>query len=192
MVKSEKMSGGAVLLKLIINMQLNIEKMVYGGYGLARTEDGVILVENVLPGEVVKADIINKKGGVPVGFPFELIEVSPHRIEPRCKYVGECGGCTWQHIEYDQQLNYKRDIFIDCLTRIGKIKDIPEIEIVSSPEWEYRIRAQLKVDVEKGCIGFYKRKTNDVISIDSLSAFRPSNKCITEKPERDYPCLTQK
>ena len=54
-------------------MQYVIEKLVYGGYGLARTEEGVVLIENVLPGEVVKADIIDKKCGVPVGFPFELI-----------------------------------------------------------------------------------------------------------------------
>ena len=192
MVKSEKMSGGAVLLKLIINMQLNIEKMVYGGYGLARTEDGVILVENVLPGEVVKADIINKKGGVPVGFPFELIEVSPHRKEPCCKYVGECGGCDWQHIEYTQQLIYKRDIFIDCLTRIGKIKDIPEIEIISSPEWEYRIRAQLKVDVEKGCMGFFRRKTNDVISIDNCPLLDPQINVLLKNQREIIPALPKK
>ena len=148
-------------------MRLVIEKMVYGGYGLARTEEGIVLIENTLPSEVVKANIIGKKGGVLIGIPDKFIEVSPYRKEPRCKYVNECGGCDWQYIEYAQQLNYKHDIFIDCLTRIGKIKNIPEIEIISSPEWEYRIRAQLKVDIDKICMGFFKRKTNDVIPIDN-------------------------
>ena len=164
-------------------MQLVIEKLVYGGYGLARTEDGVILVENVLPGEAVKANVIGKKGGVSVGIPYEFIEVSPHRKEPRCKYVGECGGCNWQHIEYARQLNYKRDIFIDCLTRIGKIRDIPEIEIVSSSEWEYRIRAQLKVDVEKRCMGFFRRKTNDVKAIDDCPLLDPQINVLLENQE---------
>ncbi len=170
-------------------MQLTIEKMVYGGYGLARTEDGVILVENVLPGEIVKANVIGKKGGVPVGIPDEFIEVSPHRKEPRCKYAGDCGGCNWQYIEYDQQLRYKRDIFIDCLSRIGKIKDAPEIGIVSSQEWEYRIRAQLKVDVEKGCMGFFRRKTNDVISIDNCPLLDPQINVLLKNQKEIIPAL---
>ena len=164
-------------------MQLTIEKMVYGGYGLARTEEGVVLVENVLPGEVVKADIIDKKGGVSFGFPVEFIEVSPHRIKPRCKYVGECGGCDWQHIDYTQQLIYKRDIFMESLTRIGKIKDIPEIEILSSPEWEYRIRAQLKVDGDKRRIGFFRRKTTEVISIDNCPLLDPQINVLLKNQE---------
>ena len=170
-------------------MQYVIEKLVYGGYGLARTEDGVVLVESVLPGEVVDADIIDKKGGVPVGIPSELREVSPHRKEPCCKYVGECGGCNWQHIEYEGQLDYKRDIFIDCLTRIGKIKDLPEIEIISSPQWEYRIRAQLKVDIEKRYIGFFRRKTNDVIAIDVCPLLDPQINVLLKNQKEIIPAL---
>ena len=172
-------------------MQLVIEKMVFGGYGLARTKDGVILIENVLPGEVVKADITKKKGGVPVGIPYEFVETSPHRKEPRCKYVGDCGGCDWQHIEYTQQLNFKRDIFIDCLTRIGKIKSIPEIEVIPSPQWEYRIRAQLKVNVEKRCIGFFRRKTNEVISIDNCPLLDPQINILLKNQKEIIPALTK-
>lgn len=170
-------------------MKLEIEKLVYGGYGLARTEDGVVLIENVIPGEVVKANIIGKKGGVPVGVSSEFQETSPHRKEPRCKYVGDCGGCNWQHIKYDQQIQYKKDIFIDCLTRIGKLKNFPDIEIVSSPQWEYRIRAQLKVDIEKKCMGFFRRKTNDVIAIDNCPLLDPQINVLLKNQKEIIPAL---
>ena len=121
--------------------------------------------------------------------PDEFIEVSPHRKEPRCKYTGDCGGCNWQHIDYTQQLRYKRDIFIDCLSRIGKIKDTSEIEIVSSQEWEYRIRAQLKVDMEKRRMGFFRRKTNDVISIDNCPLLDPQINVLLENQKEIIPAL---
>lgn len=170
-------------------MQYVIEKLVFGGYGLARTEHGVALIENVLPGEVVKAEITGKKGGVTVGVPSEFLEVSPRRKEPRCKYAGDCGGCNWQHSDYPQQLDYKRDIFIDCLTRIGKLKDIPEIEIVSSPQWGYRIRAQLKVDLQKKRMGFFRRKTNDVIAIDNCPLLDPQINALLKNQKEIIPTL---
>lgn len=146
-------------------IQCTIEKMVYGGYGLARTDNGVLFIEQVLPGETVAAEIIEKKGGVPIARLQKLLKQSRHRRQPPCEYYDICGGCDWQHIAYPQQLAYKHAVFIDCLTRIGKIRTIPEIEIVSSPEWEYRIRAQLKINRDEKSLGFYKKKTNETIQI---------------------------
>jgi 23S rRNA (uracil1939-C5)-methyltransferase len=147
-------------------IQCTVEKMVYGGYGLAYTDKGVVFIEQVLPEETVEIEIIDKKGGVPIARPLELLRRSPHRRQPACEYYGICGGCDWQYILYPQQLQYKHDIFVECLNRIGKIETVPEIEIVQSPEWEYRLRAQLKVDTAAQNIGFYRKRSNDVIEIN--------------------------
>lgn len=147
-------------------MQCTVEKMVYGGYGLAHTDRGVLFIEQALPEETVAVEIFDKKGGMPIARPLEIIKPSPYRRQPACEYYGICGGCDWQHINYTQQLQYKHDSVIECLNRIGKIETVPEIEIVQSPEWEYRLRAQLKVDTAAQNIGFYRKRSNDVIEIN--------------------------
>ncbi len=165
-------------------MPCTIEKMVFGGYGLARTDKGVIFVEQVLPGETVDVEIIGKKGGMPIANPTKILNPSPHRRQPPCEHYGSCGGCDWQHILYPQQLTNKHAVFIDCLTRIGKIEVIPEIEIVSSPEWEYRIRAQLKVNRHEAALGFYKKESNEVVPVKRCPLLdKPVNRLLDDQKE---------
>lgn len=147
-------------------MQLKVEKLVFGGYGLARTDNGIVFVEQVVPGEMVRADITGKTGGVPLAVVREIITPSPWRRKPPCKYAGVCGGCDWQHILYEHQLLCKKEIFVECLSRIGKINQLPDIEIISAQEWNYRIRAQLKIDRRKMCIGFFKKGSHEIVRIE--------------------------
>ncbi len=165
-------------------MQCTVEKMVYGGYGLAYIDKGVVFIEQVLPEETVEIEIIDKKGGIPFARPLETIKQSPYRRQPSCGYYGVCGGCDWQHIAYTQQIQYKRDIFVDCLVRIGKIDSIPEIEIIPSPEWGYRIRAQLKVDKAAQNIGFYHKKSNEVIEIKKCPLLNSEINTLLEKQKQ--------
>jgi len=103
---------------------------------------------------------------VPVGRVLSINEKSKYRRTPDCKYSGECGGCDWLFIDPQYQCECKKNIFIDCLTRIGKIRTIPQIDMFTSPETAYRQRAQLKGDGH-GTFGFYKKKTNEVVQIDT-------------------------
>jgi 23S rRNA (uracil1939-C5)-methyltransferase len=144
--------------------EITIEKMVFGGLGLARTPSGVLFVENALPGEVMKVEPGSKKHDCTVVRPVEFLKESPYRRIPSCQYAGVCGGCDWLHIDYSGQVLFKKDIIIDCLQRIGKLKELPEPEIFQSPEHNYRLRAQFQID-EKGHCGFFKRKSNDVVPI---------------------------
>lgn len=165
-------------------MRVVIEKLVFGGFGLARTDKGIIFVDQVLPGEEVEVEITSKSGGVSHASPKKIIKASEYRREPACSHYNLCGGCNWQHINYEQQVEYKKAIFIDCLDRIGKISDIPEIEIFSSPEWEYRQRVQIKVDREKGNLGFFQRQTNEVVPITKCPLLDSSiNKIFDEADE---------
>src|SRR5215831_792828 len=88
-------------------LNVTIEKMVYGGDGLARTEEGVLLAPLVLPGEEVAVQLEERVKGVRRGRVVELLEASPDRIAPGCPYFGRCGGCQYQHIGYERQLQIK-------------------------------------------------------------------------------------
>jgi len=145
---------------------LRIEKLVFGGYGLGRDGSGVVLIPGVAAGEVVEFEEDGVKGGARIGRVVRIVEPSPHRREPPCPYAGECGGCDWLYLSYDEQVRCKRDILIDCLTRIGKIDFPHDIEVLTADEFGYRIRAQVKVDYGNKVAGFFRKRTNDVVRVD--------------------------
>src|SRR5258707_14574050 len=96
-----------------ISMLLTLEKLSYGGDGLARTPpdaDGrsmAVFVPFVLPGERVEAEIAPGKAGFARGSVSQLVERSPERVEPGCRYFHQCGGCQYQHNFYVRQLEYQ-------------------------------------------------------------------------------------
>jgi 23S rRNA (uracil1939-C5)-methyltransferase len=130
---------------------LTIEKLIYGGDGLARTPpsaDGrsmAVFVPFVLPGERIEAEIRHEKPGFARGSVAQLIEASPDRVEARCPYFQQCGGCHYQHIPYERQLEFKAGILRETLQRISKIELKCEIRLHASPPWNYRNRTRLQV-----------------------------------------------
>jgi len=151
---------------MAINPILKIEKLVFGGHGLARDGGGVMLIPDVAAGDVVEVEEDGAKGGVRVGRVVKIVNPSPSRREVPCPYAGECGGCDWLHLSYDEQVRCKKDILIDCLTRIGKFNYQHDVEVFTANEFGYRIRAQIKVDYENNVAGFFRKKTNDVVRLD--------------------------
>jgi len=142
-----------------------IEKIVNGGFGLLRSEEGVVFLKYVAPGEKVKYRIKEKAKGIIWGEVIEIDEPHPDRVSPECQYYGECGGCALSHLKYDQQVEIKREVFADDLFRLGKIKtDCKKFYI--SPEYSYRVRAKLK-GIENGKIGFIRKGSNDVMEIQN-------------------------
>ena len=131
---------------------VRIEKLVYGGAGLARREGQVVLVPFVLPGETVRVEISPGRGGVAQGRLREVLEPAAERIEPRCSYFRRCGGCAYQHAPYEFQLEQKRAILEEVFRRVGKFES-PPVEILAGPPFEYRNRAQFHI--EGGRIGYY-------------------------------------
>jgi len=132
-------------------MLLSIEKLIYGGDGLARAPAAAdarsmaVFVPFVLPGERVEAEIRQGKPGFARGSVAQLIEASPDRVEARCPYFRQCGGCHYQHIAYEQQLEFKAVILRETLQRIAKIELKSEIRLHASPPWNYRNRTRLRV-----------------------------------------------
>ncbi|MBD3320406.1 MAG: hypothetical protein GF350_04840, partial [Chitinivibrionales bacterium] len=102
----------------------------------------------------------------PVAQPTEIHTVSPSRRKPSCDYVNDCGGCDWQHMTHPAQLQAKKDIYIDCLQRNGRLREIPPMQTFSAHEWNYRLRVQLKVNPAQRTRGFYRRGTNEIVNLN--------------------------
>lgn len=109
------------------------------GKALTRVDDMVLFVPYCVPGDIVDIQVTRKKHSFIEGRVEKIVKPSPVRCEPRCKHYGECGGCKWQILPYEEQLRHKQQQIVDNLTRIGKV-ELPEISpILGSKEiYEYR------------------------------------------------------
>ncbi len=150
--------------------ELRIEKLVYGGAGLARHETRVVLVPFVLPGERVQVSLERERSGVREAKLRAVSEPAAERVEPRCPYFGRCGGCAYQHAGYEFQLLQKRVVFEEVLRRIGKLTP-PEVEVISGEAWEYRNRAQFHV--EQGRIGYFEHSSRRLCAIEQCPIASP-------------------
>src|SRR5690242_5046256 len=121
---------------------VTIEKLVYGGDGLGHIDGEVVLTPFVLPGEQVAVNAASAKKGVLRGGDPEVLESSGHRIQPRCEYFARCGGCHYQHAEYEYELEQKVAILRETLRRLGGISYEQEIPAISGDPWFYRNRIQ--------------------------------------------------
>ena len=152
-------------------MLLNIEKLVYGGDGLARPDGQVALLPFVLPGEEVEAEVARAKNDLLRGRVVEVISPSSHRVAPPCPYYYRCGGCQYQHADYAYQLEQKQAILLEVLRRIGKIElDVP-VEVIAAEPWGYRNRAQLHV--EDGAIGYFEHGSHTLCPVERCPISSP-------------------
>src|ERR1700722_11014745 len=180
-----------VPFRLPIQETLTIEKLVYGGEGLARQEGKVVLVPFVLPGEVVRAETERSKNDLWRGRALEVLQPSASRITPGCPYFQRCGGCQYQHIDYSFQLQQKREILREALQRVGKIEFTGEIGMLSAEPWQYRNRVQLHV--EGGNVGYFAQGSRDLCAIDHCPIASPKlNSTIAKLKEvlADFPSVT--
>ncbi len=142
---------------------VNIEKLVYGGDGLARVDGQIALIPFVLPGERVAVHMSRGKAGMLRGHSPEILEASPERTAPGCEYFGNCGGCHYQHANYPFQLDQKSAILRETLRRLGGITHDGQIRVRSGPEWEYRNRIQLHF--ERRRTGFRRADSHELCAI---------------------------
>ena len=142
-----------------------IEKLDHQGRGIGKLNDKVIFVNNALPNEEVNIEITLEKKKYYEGKVVEIIKKSKDRIESICPYFYECGGCDLLHMSYENQLKFKQNKVIDILTKYSKIENIEDKikDIIPSKNiFNYRNKVTFQV---KENIGFYKRKTYDLIPI---------------------------
>jgi len=146
-------------------VNLTIESVAFGGRGVARKGGKAIFVPFTIDGETVSARLVREKKQFAEAEVVDLQQSSPYRVEPQCRYFGRCGGCSYQHIEYEHQLAIKWHQVRDLLQRIGKLKFVPMRPIVPSPS-SYAYRNRITVHVENGVIGYFQRDSHRLIDVE--------------------------
>lgn len=161
-------------------MLLSIEKLIYGGDGLARARAAsdaratTVLVPFVLPGEKVEAEICEQRPGFARATLTRVVEPSPDRIEARCPYFQRCGGCHYQYIPYRRQLEFKSQILRETFERVGKIKLPDEIRVHSCEPWNYRNRTRLKVrTTPEFALGYFRFGSHEFLPVHECPISSP-------------------
>jgi len=160
-------------------MEITIEKLVYGGEGLAHHDGSTVFVPFVLPAERVSAAAVERSKKFVRARVERLLEAAPERVTARCPHYGVCGGCHYQHIPYPAQLQFKSEILRETLRRLGRIDWPGEITVHPSPPWGYRNRAQWKIRVvrEAGTagvgLGYFRANSTTLCAVEECAVVSP-------------------
>jgi 23S rRNA (uracil1939-C5)-methyltransferase len=185
-------------------VQFTIEKLIYGGDGLARIpaigderRGKTVFVPYVLPGEVVEATPVEERKGYTRASLVEVLQPSTARVKPLCPYFGVCGGCHYQHSDYTAQLEDKRQILQETILRGSKLA-LPHIEVHSGEPYGFRNRTRMKIAVEpEFALGYYRHASHDLEPVRNCPISSPLiNQAIALlwelAPElADYPSLRE-
>ena len=177
---------------------LKIEKYASEGVSIAYDNDKVVFVRYAIPGETVKVNIYRETKDYAMAEPIEIIEAVTERVKPLCEYFAICGGCDYQMINYQKQLEIKKQLVIETFSKIGKV-DISSIlkEIVSPKEFYYRNTETFKVNPKQKKIGFFRKDTKSVtdiqkcyIAMDGINNALASVKTQEKFPDHNFKVRT--
>lgn len=161
-------------------VDVRVEKIVPRGFGIAFAEGLTILVALAAPGDELTVRLMEVKKRLAFAEIVSVNVPSPRRQTPPCRYFGECGGCDFQQLTYEAQLEAKIDIIRDSLHRIGKI-EIGTIPMIASQPLEYRSRVRWQVEGKNRRFGYYKRGSHEVIDVEQCPKITPEmNATLTE------------
>lgn len=169
---------------------LRIESLAHLGAGIARDGGKVVFVPYTVPGDLVRARVVEDKPRFARAVLEEVLEPSPHRVEPLCPYFGDCGGCQWQHIAYPIQARYKSRIVAEQLEHVGKLAGVDVREILGMADpWGYRNSARLTVGAD-GALGFQRAESHQVVAIEDCLILHPSLRDLLRMLDVEFPELT--
>ena len=159
-------------------MEVRIEKLVYGGDGLAHHEGQTVFVPLVLPSELVSIAPAERKKKFVRGRLERVVEASPERVAAPCPHFGHCGGCHYQHIPYDAQIRYKTGILRETLARIGRVRWEGPIGTHASPPFGYRNRTQWKIRTGQDAtapvgIGYFEAGSTRLCAVNECAILSP-------------------
>lgn len=148
-------------------LELDLTGIAHGGEAVGRAGDLVTFVAFGLPGERVRAQLLEKKPRFQRARAVRVLSASPERVTPPCPIFGSCGGCHWQHASYAEQLRIKTEVLRQALGRIGRVPSPPLESAVPSPlEWHYRNRVQLVPVAGTRLVGFRRAHSHDVVPVE--------------------------
>ncbi|MGB7847275.1 MAG: 23S rRNA (uracil(1939)-C(5))-methyltransferase RlmD [Candidatus Acidiferrum sp.] len=153
---------------------LSIEKMIYGGEGLAHADGNTVFVPYVLPSEQVRASVRTRKKKLIHANLVEVEKASALRIEPSCPHFRVCGGCHYQHIEIAEQVRLKKEILRETLSRLGGVQWTGAIQEHTAQPYGYRNRAQWAFrDAMPRAFGYFLPESVHILPIDECPVLSP-------------------
>ena len=165
-MKNHTLSAGDVI-------EVTAERLAYGGEAVARYDGLAVFIPFAAPKEQLRVRITEQKKTFARAVIERVLEPSPFRREPPCRYFGNCGGCQLQHLTYEAQLESKIGFVRDALERIGRIDWPHEIKVKSAAEFGYRSRTQVKIDWQSRRVGFNRARSNAVCDVESCPILVP-------------------
>jgi 23S rRNA (uracil1939-C5)-methyltransferase len=155
-------------------IDIRVDKVVAEGDGLGRDATGkVVFVEGALPGELVTARIVSESKDYARAVVSDIREPNDRRVDPECPYVSAgCGGCDLQHADEDLQIDIKKGIVIESLERLGRVR-APDVRVVRQPRSMRRLRTTVRVAAVGDSVGFRRRRSREVVPIDSCLVAHP-------------------
>ena len=158
--------------------KLKINGLDHQGNGISKIDNKVIFIPNTLPDELVEVEITKDKKNYLEGKLVNIIESSPKRIESKCLYYQECGGCNYLHVDIKEEEKNKLDIVKDILKRYANLEVDPTF--ISSKEYYYRNKIEFKI--KDNSWGYYNSSSHNFIKIDHcLLAKDAINELIKDK-----------
>ncbi len=155
-------------------LEVRIDSLAGDGDGVARDASGrVIFVPFTAPGDRVRVRVVEARRRFARARVETLLEPGPSRTSPHCPVFGECGGCTWQHVDYATQVEAKRRILEEALQRVGGIRPPGGIGMVASPQ-PYAYRARARVRVEGGHVGYRRRRSHALCPVRGCPLLLPA------------------
>ncbi|MFK8082335.1 MAG: class I SAM-dependent RNA methyltransferase [Granulosicoccus sp.] len=148
------------------DMIVDIDSLGNNGEGVGRHEGQVVFVPYTLPGERVRVKPTSRKKSFIRGQVLETLKSSPDRQTPPCHYFGQCGGCDWQHLPYELQLDAKVQHLIEVLTRIGKI-DHPPIKPIIASDKPFNYRNRIQGVVRNKQFHYRQRSSSELVAINN-------------------------
>lgn len=157
-----------------MSLEVEVERILPGGMGLAHAGGKTVFVTLAAPGDRLRVRVEREQGNVLFASIEEIITPSSDRVEPPCPYFGRCGGCDFQQLTYEAQLAAKAEMIRDCLHRIARLESVPEVVVTASPNaWHYRMRATWQIDREQRRIGYYERGSRRVCDVADCAVLQP-------------------
>ena len=166
-------------------MELRVTSMAYGGEGVGRWNGKAVFVPYAMPGESVTAEIIEDRGRYARARLVQVTAPSADRVDPPCPHFGpdRCGGCTWQHVRYRAQLDYKAGIVRDQLARLGHITDPPVRATLGMDDpWGYRNHVQLAAEAG-GRLGYQAAGSHRTVVVAQCPIAHPLVTSMVSPPE---------
>src|SRR5258706_4063280 len=150
------------------------ERLLPGGIGLPHADAVTLFVSLAAPGDRLRIKVDRVQGKVSFASIIEILKPSAFRIEPPCPYFGRCGGCDFQQLTYEAQLQGKVEMIRDCLHRIANLEAPGGIHITPSANpWGYRARASWQVEAKEKLLGYFERGSNRVCDVEYCAVLAP-------------------